>query len=151
MSTSVKLPATEETWSPPAATALDEAVWKAWVAKGRAQERRSIATRIIAVKWAATAVLLGAAGFWSNVAPLEVVVRFLVTAGAMVLMFQAFQKSHHVLTAVFGALALLYNPVVPAFSFSGDWERVLVAASAIPFIASLVWPNARNRRTESND
>src|SRR5690242_18966627 len=95
-----------EKWSPPAERELDEAVWKAWVANGRAQERRSSAMRMRAIKWASLAGLLGTARFWSNVTPFGVLLRFLVTAGAMVLMFQAVQKRHHVPTAMFGTLAL---------------------------------------------
>lgn len=126
-------------------------MWEAWFAKGRAQDRRSSATRIKAVKWASIAALLTAAGLWPHVAPFDGVVRFLVTAGAMVLMFQTFQAKYYSVAAAFGVLALCYNPVAPAFSFSGDWQRAAVAASAVPFIASLVWPNGRNRRVESND
>jgi uncharacterized membrane protein YccC len=102
------------------------------------------------VKWASIAGLLGAAGLWSHLAPFEVLVRFFVTASALVLMFQAFQTKYYAVAATFGALALLFNPVAPVFDFSGDWQRVVVAASAVPFVASLVWPNTRKRRTESN-
>jgi hypothetical protein len=103
------------------------------------------------VKWASIAALLTAAGLWPHVAPFDGVVRFLVTAGAMVLMLQTFQAKYYSVAAAFGVLALCYNPVAPAFSFSGDWQRAAVGASAVPFIASLVWPNGRNRRVESND
>ena len=140
----------QSAWAPPAARPLDEAVWQAWVAKGHAQDRRSSAARIKAVKWASIAALLAAAGLWSHLAPFEVVVRFLVTAGAMVVMFQAFQARHYAVAAVFGALALFYNPVAPAITFSGDWQRAVVVASAVPFIVSLAWPNGRNARTQSN-
>jgi hypothetical protein len=75
--------------------------------------------------------------------PFEVVVRFLVTAGALVVMFQASQARHYAVAAVFGALALFYNPVAPAFGFSGDWQHAAVVASAVPFVASLAWGNAR--------
>jgi hypothetical protein len=102
------------------------------------------------VKWASIAAL-AAAGLWSHLVPFEVVVRFLVTAGAMVVMFQAFQARYYAVAAVFAALALFYNPVAPAFSFSGDWQRAVVVASAVPFVVSLAWPNGRNARTESND
>ena len=150
MSTSVELPGPQQTWSPTAETPLDEAVWQAWVAKGRAQDRRSSATRLKAVKWASIAGLLGAAGLWSHLAPFEVLVRFFVTASALILMFQAFQTRYYPVAATFGALALLFNPVAPVFDFSGDWQRAVVAASAAPFVASLVWPNGRTRRMESN-
>ena len=126
-------------------------MWEAWIAKGRAQDRRSSATRIKAVKWASIAGLLAAAAFWSHLAPFEVVVRFLVIGSAMVLMFQAFQVKYYAVSVAFGMLALCYNPVAPAFSFSGDWQRALVGASAVPFMASLVWPNGRNKGAESND
>ena len=150
MSTSVELQKPREAWTPPTSEPLNEAVWEAWVAKGRAQEKKSSTTRIRAVKWASIAVLLGAAGLWSNFAPFEVFVRFLVTASALVLMFQAFQTRYYPFAATFGALALLFNPIAPVFDFSGDWQRAVVVASAVPFVASLVWPNGRNRRTESN-
>ena len=103
------------------------------------------------MQWASVAGLVAAAVLWSHLGPFEVVVRFLVIASAMVLMFQAFQAKYYSVAVGFGVLALCYNPVAPAFSFSGDWQRALVGASAVPFIASLVWPNGRNRRTESND
>jgi hypothetical protein len=44
---------------------------------------------------------------------------------------------HYAFAALFGALALLYTPVAPLFSFSGDWQRLIVLASAGPFLASL--------------
>jgi uncharacterized protein DUF6804 len=133
----------QSAWAPPEASPLDEAVWRAWVAKGRVRDRRSSAGRIKAVKWVSIVGLLAAAGFWSHLAPFEVVIRFLVTASAMVVMFQAFQAKYYAVAAVFGALALLYNPVLPVFSFSGDWQRALVVASATPFVASLAWRNVR--------
>lgn len=151
LSISVESQKPREAWTAPASEPLNEAVWQAWIEKGRAQDRRSSATRIKAVKWASIAGLLAASGLWSQVAPFEAVVRFLVTAGAMVLMFQAFQTKYYSVAAAFGVLALCYNPVVPTFSFSGDWQRAVVGASAVPFIASLVWPNGRNKRVESND
>jgi len=150
MSTWVELPGPQQTWSPPAATHLDEATWQAWVAKGQGQDRRSSATRVKAVKRASVAGLLGAAGLWSHLPPLEVLVRFFVTASALILMFQVFQTRHYPVAATFGALALLFNPVAPVFDFSGDWQRAVVVASAAPFVASLVWPNGRKKRTESN-
>jgi hypothetical protein len=138
MSTSVELRG-----PPPAARPLDDAVWQAWIAKGRAQDRRSSAARIRAVKWASVVGLLIVAGFWSHLAAFEVVVRFLVTASAIVMVFQAFRARHYAVAAVFGALALFYSPVVPAFNFSGAWQRAAVVASTVPFVASLVWRNAK--------
>jgi hypothetical protein len=141
----------QSAWAPPATRPLDEAVWRAWVAKGREQDRRSTAAQIRAVKWASITALLAAAGIWSNLVPFEAVVRFLVTASAMVVMFQAFQAQHYAGAAMFGALAMIYNPLAPVFSFSGDWQRAVVVASAVPFVVSLAWPNGKNARTKSHD
>jgi hypothetical protein len=144
MSTSVT-PQRFEDIREPVSKPLDEAVWQAWVLKGRVREERSSDARTKAVKWISLAGLLlaAAAGLWSQLTPYELGVRVLIAAGAMVLMFQAFHTRDYAFGAVFGALVLLYNPVSPAFSFSGQWQRALVVASAVPFIASLALRNAR--------
>ncbi len=117
--------------------------WHAWVAKGRVQTRRRNSTRAKAANWAANwaaiAGLLTAAGLWSHLPPYELAVRCIVAAGAMVVMVQAVRARHYAIAAAFGGLVLLYNPVAPAFEFSGAWQRSVVLASAIPFVASLVW------------
>ncbi len=143
MSTSVGLSEATQIWEPAHWKPLDEAAWQAWGAKGRAEDRRDSATRLKAVKWVSIAALLVAAGMWPQLTPYEAVVRFLVAAGAIVVMFQAFHARHYTVVAVFSALALLYNPVAPVFSFSGDWQRVLVVASAFPFVVSLAWRNVK--------
>ena len=128
----------------PLATPLDESVWQAWVFKGRAENERSHAATMKAVTWTSlVTLLLAAAGFWSQIAPYDVAVRFLLAAGGLVLMFQAFHTRHYAFAIVFGALALLYNPVVRVISFSGEWQSVFVMASSVPFIVSLTWRNAK--------
>ncbi len=127
---------------PPLSKPLDEGVWQAWLAKGRAQDRRGSAARLKAVNWVSIAGLLAAAGLGSQLTPYEVVVRCIVAAGAIVVMSQAFHARHYAFGAVLGALALVYNPVAPVFSFSGGWQRALVVTSAVPFVVSLAWRNA---------
>ena len=144
MSASVTLQKSEEVFASPLAKPLDESVWQAWVLKGRAQDERSHATAMKAVTWISlVTLLLVAAGFWSYIRPYDVAVRFLLAAGGLLLMFQAVHTRHYAFATVFGALALLYNPVVPVFSFSGEWQSVFVMASAVPFIASLTWRNTK--------
>ena len=126
----------------PAVKLLDEAVWQAWLEKGRAQDARSRAARAKAVKWVSIAALLAAAGFWPH--PYDVVVRFIVAGGALVVMFHAIHAKQYIFAAVCAALALLYNPVVPVFSFSGGWQRAVVLASAVPFVVSLAARNLRS-------
>jgi hypothetical protein len=143
MSTSVELKESETVWVAPESRPLDEAVWQAWAEKGRAQDRRGSAARVKLVKIVSIATLLAAAALWSHLTPYAVVVRFIVTAGALAVMLDAFRARHYTPAAVCGALAILYNPVAPVFGFSGDWQRVVVAASAAPFLASLARRNAR--------
>jgi hypothetical protein len=146
MSTSAQLQRSPTAWEPPPTKPLDEGVWQAWVAKGRAQDKRSSAVTARAVKWVPIAALLAAAGLWSHLASYDVVVRFIVSAGAIVVAFHAFRTRNYGFVAVFGALALLYNPVLPVFGFSGDWQRAVVALSAAPFGASLAWRGARTEQ-----
>ncbi len=147
MSTSVGLQELWEVREPPPSKRLDEAVWQAWVEKGRARDRRNSAARLTAVKWVSLAGLVVVAGLWSLLGPYDVVTRFIVAAGAIVVMLHAIHAGHYALAAVFAAVAVLYNPVAPVFRFSGDWPRAVVLASAIPFVASLT---ARNVRMEHN-
>ena len=145
MSTSAALPKTTDLRDLPPARPLDEAVWQAWVLKGRGQQERSRLAWRKAIKCMSLAGLLfaAAAGVWPVLLPYDVVTRFIVAAGATVLMFQAFALRDYVFGPLFGALALLYNPVAAVFNFSGEWQRTLVAASAFPFVASLYWRDAK--------
>jgi hypothetical protein len=118
---------------------LDEATWQTWVAKGRMGEQRRSAARVKAAKLVSIAGLLAVAGLWSHLAPFEVVIRFIVAAAALIVMFGAFNAKHYLIAAVSATLVLLYNPLAPVFTFSGDWHQALVLASAVPFLVSLVW------------
>ena len=97
-----------------------------------------------AVTWVSIAALLAAAGLWSYVTPYEAAVRFVVAAGAMVVMFQVFHARHYALASALAALALFYNPVAPVFAFSGEWQHALRGvASTAPFLVSLASRNVR--------
>jgi len=78
------------------------------------------------VKWISIGALVAAAGNWLHPAPYDIVVRFVVTGGAVVLMSEALYAHHYVVAAAFGALVLLYNPAAPLFAFAGDWQRAVV-------------------------
>ncbi len=109
------------------------------MAKGREQERRTHAKFLKLVKWTSIAALVTGAGLGSLPAPFEVIVRFVATAGAILLMVQCLSARHYAMAAVFGVLTLLSNPLAPVLSFSSEWQRVLILASAAPFAASLAW------------
>jgi 4-hydroxybenzoate polyprenyltransferase len=137
MSDAVKRPAT--TWEPPAVKPLDEAVWQAWKAKGRARDRQRCETRIKALKWGSIVALLAVAGLCSQLASYEMMIRCVLAAAAVGTIFESFNKRQYALGAVFAGLVLLYNPVAPVFRFSGNWQRALVVAGAMPFVTSLAW------------
>jgi len=137
MSKAVAAKKSTTAWESPPVKPLDEAVWQAWKAKGRAQDRQAREARIKALKWGSIVALLAVAALWSQLGSYEIVIRSVLAAAAAGLMFEAFHKRQYALAAVFAALALLYNPVAPVFDFSGNWQRALVVASAIPFVISL--------------
>lgn len=143
MSTSVELQGSRTVSETPPAKPLDEAVWNAWVAKGRAQDRRDNVAQVTATKWVSIVALLAASVLCSYFAPYDAMVRFIVAAGAIIVMLQAFHTRHYADVVVFGSIALLYNPAVPVFSFFGRWQRAVMLASAVPFVASLAWHNVR--------
>jgi len=144
MTPSIGLQESQNGWVPPPAKPLDEAVWQAWLAKGRARDQRNSAERMRTVKWVSIAGLLAAAGFWSDLTPYVVGVRFFVACSALLVMFQALHARNYAFAATFGVLALLYNPLAPIFSLSGGWQRALVITTAVPFVASLAWGNAKS-------
>ena len=100
-----------------------------------------------AAKWISIAGLLLVAGLWPNLLPpFDTAARVVVAAGALVVMFGGFNTRQYAVATVSAALVLLYNPLSQAFTFSGDWQRFVVEASAIPFAVSLGWRS----RTEHN-
>ena len=125
---------------------LDEAVWQAWLAKGRAAEVRGSAARFTALLWLMAALLLAAAVFQPYLAPYEFAFRLTVAAGAVLAMLEVYAHRRYGFAASFGLVAVVYNPIAPMMVLSGPIERTVAAAAAAPFLALLA---ARSRR--SND
>lgn len=128
-----------ERWEMPAANQVDEGLWRAWVAKGREQERRTTAKFYTSIRYLAIAALLVGAGLGSRLTPYDVFVRFTVSAAAVFLTVQSLASRRYATAALFGLMLLLFNPVAPVFSFSGDWQRAFIAVSAAPFAASFAF------------
>lgn len=147
MSSLVQLKSSPPDWVPPEPRPLDQAVWNAWVSKGRARAVRSSAARLSLVKWGSAATLVAAAALWAYLGPYSILVRFVVVLGAIAVTLHCVRVRQYAFAAVFGLLALIYNPVAPLFSFFGDWQRAFVLASAAPFIIAVV--ESRTARTES--
>ena len=123
-------------------TPLDETVWRAWLKETLLQERQRAAARIKAVKWACIGVLMATAIVSSYVltpyvSAYQAVVRFAIGFGALIMIFESLRTRQYVFTAVFAVVILLFNPVVPTFALRGN--SLLLLASVLPFVASLVW------------
>lgn len=144
MSTSMEVSRTIKPFSPPAFAEVKESVWQAWVAKARAEDRRGADARVRLTRWLAIAAVLAAGAFWSNLAPYEVVVRFIVSFAAIVALGRTIRSKNYPAAVLFAALAVLYNPIFPVFAFAGIWARILVIATALPFLATLRSDRARS-------
>lgn len=126
-------------WVQPGIEPLNDTLWQAWLAKGRARDTRKRAEFHAVVRCVSVAVLLVAAGVWSNLAAWDVMVRFIVAAGALAIMLQALRSADYAIAGVFGVVAVLYNPIAPVFSFAGEWQRGLVLGTALLFAVSFYW------------
>jgi hypothetical protein len=128
---------------------LDEIVWRAWLNKTLLEERQRAAARIKAVKWTSIGVLMATAVVSSNVSSsyvpaYQAVVTFAIGLGAIVMMFESLRTRQYAFTALFAAVVLLFNPVLPTFALAGNW--VILLAGVLPFVASLVWMKERTRK-----
>src|SRR5947209_2792000 len=100
---------------------LNETVWRAWLNKNLLEEGQRAAARIKAVKWACIGVLLATAVVSSYVFPpfvstYQTAVRFAIGLGAIVIMFESLRTRQYAFTALFAAVVLLFNPVLPIFA-----------------------------------
>src|SRR5579863_9396951 len=137
MSEAVAVKKSTTAWGSPPVKPLDEARGQARKTKGRAPDKANLQTHRKALTWGLIMALLAVVGFWSQLAPYDVVIRCFVAAGAIGLMANAIHHRNYTVAAVFAGLAILYSPVTPLFTFAGNWQRVLVLLSAVPFVASL--------------
>jgi hypothetical protein len=138
MSTAVAVEELPEILETPTSRPLDEAEWQVWPAEHPPARRvRSTALRV--VKWASIIGLLALGGLWSRVTPFEVEARFIVAAGAIIIMARSLLAERYAVVAVAGAFVLLYNPLAPLFDLSGDWQRAAFVTAAAPLLALLIW------------
>lgn len=125
---------------------LDDTLWRAWLNKNLIEERQRAVARIKTVKWACIGVLMATAVVSSYVSSpyvpaYQAVVRFAIGLGAIVILFESLRTRQYTFAALFAAVVLLFNPVVPTFALAGHW--VILLAAVLPFVASLVWMKER--------
>lgn len=93
---------------------------------------------IQAVKCASIAALLLAMFFGNSAAIYQVALTLVVTMGAVLVLIQAFQARKYWWAAGFFAVAILFNPALPAVRISGAIGSLLVVLAIAPFAVSLV-------------
>jgi hypothetical protein len=148
MLTAVELPVVPQVADTPVTKPLNEVIWQSWLAKGQARELRANAARLTVVKYVAIAGFLVTSVIWSNLVAYGVVVRFVLSLCALVLLSSALSIRRYGFAVVFGALLLFYNPIFPALSFSGEWQRAVPLLSAVPFVMALSWRNTARKHLE---
>jgi hypothetical protein len=84
-----------------------------------------------------TALLL-AVVFWNSAANYQMELNLVVSVAAAVVLLQAVQARKYRWAVAFLAIAVLFNPVVPAFRLEGAIGLSLVVLSVAPFAISLV-------------
>jgi hypothetical protein len=131
-----------EAREPPLPAPLPEAEWQTSPVE-YPPERRGKSAVILTAQWAAIIGLLAVAGLRARVAPVEVVARFIVDAGAILMMARALLRRRYAVAVVSAAVAVLYNPLAPVFELSGGWQRTALVAIATPFLAALIWRDVR--------
>ena len=120
-----------------------------WLNKNILKDETRAAGRIKTVKWVCIGLLLATATISSHLLPLyvtsyEAVVRFAIVLGAIAILFESLPPRQYAFTALFAAVVVLFNPLVPMFTLAQN--RLVLVASVLPFVASLLWTKERTRR-----
>jgi predicted membrane channel-forming protein YqfA (hemolysin III family) len=118
------------------------AVWNAWLQKNAREERERAASRTRTVKWICIIALVAASLFSASFFTItdsgyQTSMRFVISLGGLAVLMQSIRTRQYGFTVVFVGIMLLFNPLLPAFGFSGKWAILL--AGIIPFAASLIW------------
>ena len=111
--------------------------WRDWQERNHLQDLRGLALRAKLTKYASIVVLLLAVVFWSHAADYQVLLGFVVYAGAVRVAFLATDVRRYGWASLSIGMALLYNPVFPLFALTGRVAFFLVIASITAFAASL--------------
>lgn len=126
---------------------LDDSMWRAWSEKSSFADAKANSRRLKSVEWFCIAVLLAITVLWPHAIHFQLFLRVTLMFGAVIVGMQAARQHRFVLAAVFGGVALLYNPLAPVFELSGTWHWLIVLSSAIPFVTAAMVLNSRSRVT----
>ncbi len=89
------------------------------------------------VKSLCVAVLFVAFVLWQWIADYELLIRVVICAGAAVVAVQGFRSARHRWAIGFLAIALVFNPAIPAFPLANGIGLVAIVLAAAAFAVSL--------------
>lgn len=87
------------------------------------------------MKWISIAGL-ALAGFWRSSESYQVILGFVVCTSAVMIVMEAVKGRKYVWASLFGAIALIFNPIEP-FTFSPRYILWIDLASVAMFLVSL--------------
>ena len=90
------------------------------------------------MKWVSISALLLAAAFWRFAANYQLLLDFVVSMGAVIVVMQAVRAREYGWAAGFVAIAVLFNPAVRFLEPPGVLPLLIVVASIAPFAISVV-------------
>lgn len=93
--------------------------------------------RIRLVKWLCVAALFVAFVLWQWIAEYDFPLRLVVCSGAAVVAVQSFHLARSRWAICFLAIALLFNPAIPAFSLANSLGLGAIVLAAAAFAVSL--------------
>ncbi len=112
---------------------LDEQRWLAWRSKNRRQDARWAASSLAGVVLLAVAALVLRFLVPSLAGVYDLLARFVVSGGAIILLWHAWRRQRYGSAAVFLALAALHNPLFSFLAFFGVWLPFMIVAGIPPF------------------
>jgi hypothetical protein len=102
------------------------------------RERQAAARRLVAVKCVSIGIL-AATLLWRYASGYDLWIRFDVSLGGLMVLFQALRLRRYALAAALAVLTVIYNPFVATFPFTGPGPFTFVLLTTLPFAASLIW------------
>jgi hypothetical protein len=113
----------------------NETMWRLVGTESSAGKTACSRAPIKAVKWACVGVLMLSVVaslyiFTPYVSAYQAVVRFAIGLSAIAIIFESLRARQYAVAALFAAVVLLFNPVIPTFALAGNW--VILFAGALP-------------------
>jgi hypothetical protein len=115
---------------------LDEKLWAAWRQKNAVRDPEGLAWQYAVLNWLCLA-LLASLLFWALSHPIDLALRAMVGAGAIVGGTHSVRERRYVRALFFAFVATLLMFVAPGAASAGPLRVAIFATAATPFITAL--------------